>query len=136
LHPATIDLAWRLKGAEGIILASDAMPPLGLPDGTHSSPEGDLTLNNGIITNQAGKPAGSSLTLDQAVRNFMDASGCELTDAVRLATYNPARLLGINKHKGSLYPGKDADLVILTPDLEVIMTMIGGEVISGLITLD
>jgi N-acetylglucosamine-6-phosphate deacetylase len=53
-----------------------------------------------------------------------------------MATYNPARYLGINKRKGSLYPGKDADLVALTPDLDVVMTMVEGEIISGLISLD
>lgn len=136
LHPATLELVLKAKGPENIILVSDAMSPTGMPNGKYQTTEGELTLSNGSLTNQDGKLAGSVLTLERAVKNFMDMTGCELTDALRMATYNPARYLGINKRKGSLYPGKDADLVALTPDLDVVMTMVEGEVISGLISLD
>ncbi|NLY76192.1 MAG: N-acetylglucosamine-6-phosphate deacetylase, partial [Firmicutes bacterium] len=136
LHPATLELVLKLKGPEKIFLVSDAMAPTGMPNGKYQTPEGELTLNKGSLTNQNGDLAGSVLTLEQAVKNFMDYTGCELTDALRMATYNPARYLGINKRKGSVYPGKDADLVALTPDFEVVMTMVEGEVISGLISLD
>jgi N-acetylglucosamine-6-phosphate deacetylase len=136
LHPATLELVLRAKGPESIILVSDAMSPTGMPNGKYQTSEGELTLYKGSLTNQDGKLAGSVLTLERAVKNFMDFTGCELTDALRMATYNPARYLGLNKRKGSLYPGKDADLVALTPDLDVVMTMVEGEVISGLISLD
>ena len=122
IHRSILDLVWRLKGADGIILVSDAMMPVGMPQSA-------LPVNG-------GKPAGSSLTLESAIRKMMESTDCGLTDVFRMVTYNPARLLGINKHKGSLYPGKDADLVVLTTDLEVVMTMVEGEVISGLIRLD
>lgn len=136
LHPAVIDTIWRLKGAENIILVSDAMAPAGLPDGSYPSIHGELTVAGGAVRNEAGQLAGSTLTLDQAVKNMLKFTECGLNDVFRMASYNPARLLGINKHKGSLYPGKDADLVVLTTDLEVIMTMVGGEVISGLISIE
>ena len=136
LHPATLELVLEVKGPESIILVSDAMLPTGLPNGKYQTFEGELTLDKGSLTNHEGLLAGSVLTLERAVKNFMDFTGCELTDALRMATYNPARYLGINKRKGSLYPGKDADLVALTPDLDVVMTMVEGEVISGLISLD
>lgn len=136
LHQVVIDTVWRLKGMENIILATDAMSPTGMPDGRYQSLNGDLTLAAGAVRDAAGKLAGSVLTLDQAVKKMMQFTECSLTDVFRMVTYNPARLLGINKHKGSLYPGKDADLVVLTTDLEVIMTMVGGEVISGLISIE
>lgn len=136
LHPSTLELVLNIKGPEQIILVSDAMLPAGMPNGTYQTNEGELTLEKGSLTNQKGNLAGSVLTLERAVKNFMDFTGCELTDALRMATYNPARYLGINKRKGSLYPGKDADLVALTPDLDVVMTMVEGEIISGLISLD
>ena len=136
LHQAAVEMVWRLKGPEGIILVSDAMAPTGEVDGIFQSNEGQLKLEDGRLTNEDGKLAGSVLTLERAVKNFMEDTNCELTEAIRMATYNPACLLGINKHKGSLYPGKDADLVVLTPGFEVVMTMVGGEIISGLITLD
>ncbi len=136
LHPAVLELVLKTKGPENIILVSDAMSPTGMPNGKYQTSEGELTLYKGSLTNHDGHLAGSALTLERAVKNFMDFTGCELTDALRMVTYNPARYLGINKRKGSLYPGKDADLVALTPDLEVVMTMVEGEVISGLISLD
>lgn len=136
LHPATLELVLKAKGQENIILVSDAMLPTGMPNGIYQTTEGELTLNKGGLTNQMGNLAGSVLTLERAVKNFMDFTGCELTDALRMATYNPARYLGINKRKGSIYPGKDADLAALTPDLDVVMTMVEGEIISGLISLD
>lgn len=136
LHPAVIDTVWRLKGPENIILVTDAMAPAGMPDGSYQSLNGELIVTAGTVKNEAGKLAGSVLTLDEALKNMLKFTECTLTDVFRMVTYNPARLLGINKHKGSLYPGKDADLVVLTTDLEVIMTMVGGEVISGLISID
>lgn len=136
LHPATLELVLKAKGQEKIILVSDAMLPTGMPNGKYQTAEGELILEKGSLTNQKGNLAGSVLTLERAVKNFMDFTGCELTDALRMATYNPARYLGINKRKGSIYPGKDADLAALTPDLDVVMTMVEGEIISGLISLD
>lgn len=136
LHPAALELVLKAKGPEKIILVSDAMSPTGMPNGIYQTSEGELTLHKDSLTNQDGNLAGSVLTLERAVKNFIDFTGCELTDAIRMATYNPAKHLGINKRKGSIYPGKDADLVALTPDLEVVMTMVEGEVISGLISLD
>lgn len=136
LHPAVIDIVLRLKGPENIVLVSDAMAPAGMPDGNYPSLNGKLTVANGAVRNEAGQLAGSTLTLDQAVKNMLKFTEFSLNDVFRMVSYNPARLLGINKRKGSLYPGKDADLVVLTTDLEVIMTMVGGEVISGLISID
>ena len=136
LHEATIDLIWRAKGPDNVILVSDAMAPTGLPDDTYQTTEGELVLSKGSLKNSSGNLAGSVLTLDKALKNFMQATECDLTEAFRTVTYNPARLLGINKTKGSLYPGKDADLVVLNIDLELVMTMVKGEIISGLISID
>lgn len=136
LHPNIAMLAWKTKGPERIILVSDAMAPAGLLEGNYDSALGELSLVEGRLTDSMGRLAGSIITLEKSVKNFWDYTGCELTDAFRAATYNPARFLGINKHKGSLYPGKDADLIVLTPQLEVVMTMVEGEVISGIVALD
>ena len=136
LHKATIDMVWHCKGPDGIILISDAIAPTGLLDGNFQTSNGNLTLSQGALKNDTGKLAGSVLTLDKAIKNILQYTDCTLTDAFKMATYNPARFLGINKKKGSLYPGKDADLVIMTTDFEVVATMVAGEVISGLISLD
>lgn len=136
LHKAAIDIVFRAKGPEGIILVSNAMAPAGLLDGYFHTSVGELTLAMDALRNEAGQLAGSVLTLDKAIKNIIQYTDCTLSEAFRMATYNPARLLGINRRKGSLYPGKDADLVVMTNDLDVIATMVNGEVISGLISLD
>jgi N-acetylglucosamine-6-phosphate deacetylase len=136
LHKATVDMVCRAKGSDGIILVSDAMAPAGLLDGVFQTSIGELTLAGDSLRDESGKLAGGVLTLDKAIKNLLQYTDCTLTEAFKMATYNPARFLGINKRKGSLYPGKDADLVIMTHDLEVVATMVSGEVISGLISLD
>ncbi|HOJ78922.1 MAG TPA: N-acetylglucosamine-6-phosphate deacetylase [Bacillota bacterium] len=136
LHEAIIKMIWKLKGAERIILVSDSMLPTGLTEGIYQTSVGEIHQFNNRLTDSNGRLSGSNITLDKAVKYFWEITGCELTDAFRLATYNPAKMLGINKKKGSLYPGKDADLIVLNSDLDVVMTMVEGEVISGLISID
>jgi N-acetylglucosamine-6-phosphate deacetylase len=72
-----------------------------------------------------GRLAGSVLTLDLAIRNVMRFAGWKLQQSVRLATMNPARLLGIADRKGLLAAGSAADLAILTPEGKVVQTFIG-----------
>src|SRR5437879_5666740 len=73
-----------------------------------------------------GKLAGSVLTLDRAVRNVMNFAQWKLQQAVRLASLNSARMLGIADKRGTVRAGGDADLVVLTPECEVVQTFIGG----------
>ena len=73
-----------------------------------------------------GKLAGSVLTMDLAVRNVMSIAEWDLARAVRLATLNPAKVLGMEKKIGSLAPGLSADIVVLTPSGEVVRVFISG----------
>ena len=70
--------------------------------------------------------AGSALSLDAAVRNFYEMSGCSVADALTAATLRPAQLLGIASKKGTLTIGADADLLLLSPDLQITATYIAG----------
>ena len=88
-----------------------------------------MIVREGIATTEVGALAGSTLTMNRAVKNFMEFTGCSLPEAVRCATLNPARLLGIADRKGSLAVGKDADLVIFDEDFNVHYTILGGEVV-------
>lgn len=84
LHKATIDVVWRSKGPDGIILVSDAMAPAGLLDGNFQTSIGELTLSQGALKNNAGKLAGSVLTLDKAIKNLIQYTDCTLTDAFKI----------------------------------------------------
>jgi len=77
-----------------------------------------VTVSGGVCRNAEGKLAGSTLTLDRALRNIVRL-GVSLGDALRMLTLNPATLLGIEYKKGSLRIGADADIVLLDDSLDV-----------------
>lgn len=113
------------KGYDSVILASDAISATGMRDGNYRLGSFEVLVKNGIAQNSEGKLAGSTLTLDRALRNLV-ALGVPLVDAVRMATVLPARRLGIAGKKGIIAVGADADLVALTPDLRVAAVMTRG----------
>lgn len=108
----------QAKGAGGMILISDGISATGMPDGKYMLGEFEVTVSGGICRNAEGKLAGSTLTLDRALRNIV-AMGTPLADAVRMLTLNPATLLGLEFKKGALRPGADADIVLLNDGLRI-----------------
>jgi len=128
LHPAFVRLVAKVKGFDRICLVTDAISAAGLSDGDYRLGGLPVTVRDGVARLSDGTLAGSTLTMNQAVKNFMEFTGCSLPEAVRCATLNPARLLGIDHRKGSLEVGKDADLVIFDEDFNVHYTILGGEI--------
>jgi N-acetylglucosamine-6-phosphate deacetylase len=127
VHPSVLGLFLRAKGADRAILITDAISATGMPDGVYSLGGLEVQVSNGRCEYQ-GKLAGSVLTLDRAIRNVMNFAGWQLQQAIKLATLNPAQRLGISDQRGLLAPGRQADLVVLTPKGEVVHTIIGGEI--------
>ena len=84
-----------------------------------------MTVKEGVARIATGSLAGSTLTMDRAVRNAMAAADLSLAEAWQMASYNPAQVIGLEK-KGSLEPGEDADIVLLDDELKVVLTMVGG----------
>jgi N-acetylglucosamine-6-phosphate deacetylase len=74
-----------------------------------------------------GRLAGSLLSLDQGVRNLVAFTGCEVSEALSTVTTTPAKLLGLTD-RGQIAPGLVADLVLLTPDLRVVKTIVNGQI--------
>ncbi len=128
LHVAAsvIKLFLSAKGTERAILITDAISATGMPDGKYKLGEFEVDVK-GDRCDLDGKLAGSVLTLDRAVRNVMRYVPLTLQDSVRLATLNPARLLGITETRGMLAPGRVADVVVLTPQGDVVTTMAAGK---------
>ena len=73
--------------------------------------------------------AGSVLTMDKAVKNMVNKVGISLPKAIQMASFNPAKSIGIDDKKGSLKPGKDADIVILNKNLETELTVVAGNIV-------
>ncbi len=117
------------KGFDTVLLVSDGIAATGMPDGNYRLGNFEVTVKEGVARNAEGKLAGSTLTLDRALRTVV-ALGVPLLEAVRMATVLPARRLGLAGKKGILAVGADADLVALTPDLRVAGVMTRG---AGLI---
>jgi N-acetylglucosamine-6-phosphate deacetylase len=115
---AAMRLLLQAKGAACVILVSDGISATGMPDGKYTLGKFEVTVSGGVCRNAEGKLAGSTLTLDRALRNIV-ALGVPLADAVRMLTLNPATLLGIEFKKGALRTGADADIVLLDEALQV-----------------
>jgi len=113
------------KGFHTVLLASDGTAATGMADGNYRLGNFEVTVKGGICRNSEGKLAGSTLTLDRAVRYAVEL-GVPLIEAVRMATVLPARRIGLAGKKGIIAIGGDADLVVLTPDLKVAGVMTRG----------
>jgi N-acetylglucosamine-6-phosphate deacetylase len=113
------------KGFDTVLLASDATAATGMPDGNFRLGNFEVIVKDGVCRNAEGKLAGSTLTLDRALR-YIIALGVPLIDAVRMATILPARRISLAGKKGIIAVGADADLVVLTPDLRVVGAMTRG----------
>jgi len=118
-----------LKTPERVILVSDGISATGMPDGKYQLGMFEVKVSGGVARNAEGKLAGSTLTLDRALRNMV-ALGVPLASALRMVTANPARQIGLGARKGILAPGADADLVFLDDKLEVSSVMTRGAGLS------
>ena len=118
VEQAAMKLLLLAKGAEHVTLVSDGLSATGMPDGKYMLGGFEVTVSGGVCRNAEGTLAGSTLTLDRALRNIV-ALGISLPDAVRMLTLNPAVLLGIEYKKGSLRVGADADILLLDERLHL-----------------
>jgi N-acetylglucosamine-6-phosphate deacetylase len=125
VDPVVVDLFLRAKGIDAAILITDGISATGMPDGTYKLGDLNVEVRDGRCEVD-GRLAGSVLTLDRAVRNVRRFANIGFQDSVRLGTLNPARVLGVQKHKGMLAVGADADVVVFSPDGDVRQTIIGG----------
>jgi len=114
-----------LKTQDRVILVSDGTSATGMPDGKYQLGTFEVTVSGGICRNAEGKLAGSTLTLDRALRNMV-ALGVPLASALQMLTANPARQIGLGSRKGVLAAGADADLVFLDANLEISGVMTRG----------
>jgi N-acetylglucosamine-6-phosphate deacetylase len=126
VDPAIVRVFWKTKGADRAMLVTDAMAGTGMPDGAYRLGEMEVRVKNGRCVIGEDTLAGSTLTLDRALRNFVDFTGASLADAVLLATRNPARMTGLDSEIGSVVPGRSADIAVLSTKNILIGTILRG----------
>ncbi|MGV8093294.1 MAG: N-acetylglucosamine-6-phosphate deacetylase [Mangrovibacterium sp.] len=134
LPQSLLQLIYKSKGAGRIALVTDSMRAAGMPEGT--SILGSLKAGQTVIVEDgvAKMPdrtafAGSVATADRLVRTMVQLAGVNLPEAVQMMTATPAKICGIFHQKGSLAPGKQADLVIFDKDIHINTTIINGNII-------
>jgi N-acetylglucosamine-6-phosphate deacetylase len=123
--PEMVKLWWRTKGPERAILVTDAMSATGMPEGAYQlgsfsvQVAGGRAMANGVL-------AGSMLTLDNALKNFVLFTGAPLEQALRLVTANPAAMTGLGDRAGPLTVGQPANLVAVDETGKLMASLVGG----------
>ncbi len=128
VHPAVMELLLKLKGANGIILITDSIRAGGMHEGEYEFADQKVFMKDNKAFLEDGTLAGSTLTLNIAIRNLVETANAKLTDAVRMASLNGAKVLNIEHRKGILAVGKDADIAVLNERFEVEMTILKGNI--------
>lgn len=126
VHPASVRLAFSMFGASRMVLISDALRCLGMPDGQYELGGQDVFLSAGVAKLSDGTIAGAATNLYQGLRNAI-AFGIPEATAVRAATYNPACAIGAHKKIGSIEDGKLADFLVCSPDYASKRVFLGGK---------
>ncbi len=126
VDPIAVRAAFAAKGADGMALVTDAMPSVGARLDKFQLMGRTISLSEGRITAQDGTLAGAHLDMASAVRNAVRLAKLPLDDALRAASLTPARFLGLERERGALICGARADMVALTPGLDVIGTWVDG----------
>ena len=124
---ASLRSAYRCKGPEKLMLVSDAMPPVGSEDDRFTLLGNPVTVKSGVCVDANGTLAGTALDMATALRTMMQASGCRLEEASIMASFAPARFLGLENRLGRIEPGFSADFAVLDSRLNTVQTVIAGK---------
>lgn len=127
VHPAAIKLLLQAKGSDGVVLVTDAISAAGMPDGNYELGSLPVIVEQGTARlKDGGSLAGSTLTMIKGFHYMINEVGVSITEASRIASLNPARVLGISSEYGSLEVGKRADVLLLDRELNIQSVVIGG----------
>jgi len=128
LAPEFVDMIYRIKGADKIMLITDSIDAAGLEDGKYNLGGLDVTVKNGKATLPDGTLAGSTLLFNKAIKNFKKFTNCSLRELAKVSSYNAARNLAI-EDVARIEEGYKANIVLLDKELNVIRTYLNGETV-------
>ncbi|WP_407083461.1 N-acetylglucosamine-6-phosphate deacetylase [Photobacterium leiognathi] len=127
VHPVMMQLAYRMKGYQQLALITDCMRAGGLSNGKYQLGAQMITVTNGEARTDDGSLAGSTCSLDQALRNMIMLAGVPEWEAVQMATSVPAKYVGIDDKLGFIKPGYNASFALLDPQFQIQATLIDGQ---------
>ena len=128
VSPEMINISYRLLGKERLVLITDALRAKCLKNGIYDLGGQEVTVSDGKAQLKDGTLAGSILKMNEAIIHMLKFTDANLIDLVEMTSENPARELNIFNKKGSIAKGKDADLVILDENYDVVLTMCRGKI--------
>ncbi len=130
VHPTVMQILYACKGADRVVLITDAVRVAGFDDGEYQKDDNRrVVVKDGAVRLPDGTLSGSTLTMDRALRNFMETTGEPLAKIWQTSSLNAARTLNISDHKGSLEVGKDADLILVDDAINVHLTIAEGRIV-------
>ncbi|MEB8305589.1 N-acetylglucosamine-6-phosphate deacetylase [Staphylococcus xylosus] len=127
-HPASVKIAYKQKGNKRFFLITDAMRAKGMPDGEYDLGGQNVVVKGSEARLASGALAGSILKMNEGLKNLIAYTGAPLDDLWRVTSLNQAIALKIEEDKGSIAIGKDADIVVVDDDIQVLTTIKSGKV--------
>ncbi|WP_353422945.1 N-acetylglucosamine-6-phosphate deacetylase [Staphylococcus xylosus] len=127
-HPASVKIAYKQKGNKRFFLITDAMRAKGMPDGEYDLGGQNVVVKGSEARLASGALAGSILKMNEGLKNLIAYTGAPLDDLWRVTSLNQAIALKIEDDKGSIAIGKDADIVVVDDDIQVLTTIKSGKV--------
>ena len=124
--PVSLDVAFRCKGRDRLMLVTDAMPPVGSAEPAFLLLGERITVKDGVCRDERGTLAGAALDMATAVLQMSRLTSCSFADACIMASATPAAFLGIDSERGSISAGKYADLVIMDAQGRVKSSLVAG----------
>ncbi len=129
-HPKLLKIILRCKGIENLILITDSRDIAGNPPGTYTMGDGfDAIIKKGediVRLVDGGGLAGCIMTMNVAINNMIKHTGIDVKDAIRMATFNPAKAIKISNRKGEIKAGMDADITVFNKNIDIKLTIING----------
>ena len=129
-HPASVKIAYKQKGNKRFFLITDAMRAKGMPDGEYDLGGQNVVVKGSEARLASGALAGSILKMNEGLKNLIAYTGAPLDDLWRVTSLNQAIALKIEDDKGSIAIGKDADIVVVDDDIQVLTTIKSGKVLN------
>lgn len=131
LPPELITMVIKAKGLDKVCVVTDAMRGAGMPPGVYTFGPKDgqeAVIQDGmaVMPDRTGY-ASSVVRMNDLIKTLIGPVGLSLTDAVKMATINPAKVIGMDSKMGSLEAGKDADIVIADDNVDIYVTIVEGE---------